>query len=215
MSKEDIVTRILDEKIVSILRVKDFDKVVPAAKSILKGGICVIEVSWNTPNALQCISDLSKIDGIITGAGTVTSDEMAQRSIEAGAEFVAAPISKKSVIETCHELDKPVFSGAFTPSEIYQAYEWGADVIKVFPAQVLSMNFIKAIKAPFPQIRLMPTGGITPDNIDKWFDLGADCVGIGSSFTKDDILENEEWGRLTRITKEFSNNIFHYKRNRD
>ena len=214
MTRNDIIARILEEKIISILRVQDFTKVIPASRAILEGGICIIEISLNTPNALQCISDLSKISGIIPGAGTVIDSDMAKSSIKAGAEFVVSPISKRSVIDACHDLDKPIFSGAFTPSEIYRAYEWGADVVKVFPAEVVGMNYIKAIKAPFPEIRLMPTGGVTPDNIDKWFDLGADCVGIGSKFTKTDILENEEWGRLTRIAKEFSANISHYTRNR-
>ena len=214
MNKNQILNQILEEKIISILRVVDSSKVVPASIAILQGGIRVIEVSLNTPNALECLSDLAKIEGIIPGAGTITNEEMAIKSIEAGAEFVVTPITKKEIILACDNLNKPVFSGAFTPSEIFQAHEWGADVVKIFPAETLGMNFIKALKAPFPKIRLMPTGGVTPDNIDKWFDMGADCVGIGSSFTKVDILENDEWGRLTGIAKVFCSNITHYKQNR-
>jgi 2-dehydro-3-deoxyphosphogluconate aldolase/(4S)-4-hydroxy-2-oxoglutarate aldolase len=111
-------------------------------------------------------------------------------------------------------LEKPVFSGAFTPGEIFQANEWGADVIKVFPAEVLGMKYIKAVLAPFPNIKLMPTGGVTPDNIDKWFDMGSVCVGVGGSFTNAEIISNEEWGRLSKIAREFSSNIVHYKENR-
>ena len=214
MDRNDILQSILKEKIVSILRVADSSKVIPASKAVLKGGIKAIEVSLNTPNAYDCIADLSKIDGIIIGVGTVTSKEMAIQSIEAGADFVMTPISKKEIIEISHEMGKPVFSGAFTPSEIYQAFEWGADVIKVFPAETLGMKYIKAVKAPFPDIKLMPTGGVTPDNIDQWFDMGACCVAIGSSFTKPDIIENSEWGRLTVIAREFTTNIAHYEENR-
>jgi len=214
MEKNDIVDQILGEKIVAILRLSDSDKIFPVSRAILNGGIKTIEISLNTPDAYKCISDLSKIEGVIPGVGTVTNKEMAIKSIEAGAEFVVTPITKKEIIETCHVLGKPVFSGAFTPSEIYQAHEWGADVIKVFPAETLGMKYIKAVKAPFPEIKLMPTGGVTPDNIDKWFDMGAVCVGVGGSFTKANIIENEEWGRLTGIAKEFSDNITHYKKNR-
>jgi len=214
MNKNNIVNQILEEKIVSIIRVPDATKVIPASIAILKGGIKTIEISLNTPNACECITDLSKVEGIIPGVGTVTNPEMAIKSIEAGAEFVVTPISKKEVIDICHAMGKPVFSGAFTPTEIYQAFEWGADVIKVFPAETLGMKYIKAVKAPFPEIKLMPTGGVTPDNIDKWFDMGAVCVGVGGSFTKADIIENEEWGRLTDIAREFSDSITHYKKNR-
>ncbi|MCG8309324.1 MAG: bifunctional 4-hydroxy-2-oxoglutarate aldolase/2-dehydro-3-deoxy-phosphogluconate aldolase [Cytophagales bacterium] len=214
MNKNQILAGIMEEKIVSILRVSDSSKVIPASLALLEGGIKVIEISLNTPKALVCMTKLARIDGIVPGAGTVTDKEMAIESIEAGAEFIVTPITRKDVINTCHDLGKPVFSGAFTPSEIFQAHEWGADVIKVFPAETLGMNYIKAVKAPFPDIKLMPTGGVTPDNIDKWLDMGANCVGVGSSFTKPDILDNEEWGRLTGIAKEFTSNIAHYKTNR-
>lgn len=214
MGREEILQEIIEEKIVSILRFHDDGKIIPTAEAILKGGIRVIEVSLNTPNAHDCISKLSKIPDVIAGIGTVTNKQQAVDAIEAGAMFVVSPISKKEIIDACHSMGKPIFSGAFTPSEIHQAHEWGADVVKVFPAEVLGMNYIKAVLTPFPDIKLMPTGGVTPDNIDKWFDIGAVCVGIGSSFTRKDIIENEEWGRLTGIARSFSNNIAHYRKNR-
>jgi len=211
MDRTEILNEILSGGIVAILRVKESDKVLPASKSILEGGITAIEVSMNTPNAIECIAELSKLVGIIPGVGTVTDKKTAVAAIEAGAQFVVTPITKKEIIDASHKLDKPIFSGAYTPGEIFQAHEWGADVVKIFPAETLGLKYIKAIKAPFPNIKLMPTGGVSPDNIDKWFDMGAECVGIGSSFTKEDIICNEEWGRLTKIAKEFSSNIEHYK----
>lgn len=214
MERIEILNEILEGGIVAILRVQNSDMVIPAAKCILVGGIRAIEVTMNTPNALQCISGLSKIKEIIPGVGTVTDPEMAVAAIQAGAEFVVTPISKKEIIDVCHKYNKPVFSGAFSPGEIYQAFEWGADVIKVFPAETLGMKYIKAVKAPFPQIKLMPTGGVTADNIDKWYDMGSSCVGVGSSFTNAEIINNEEWGRLTNIAREFTSNIEHYKANR-
>lgn len=215
MEREAILRAIIEEKIVSILRFHDDSKIIPTAQAILKGGIRVIEVSLNTPNTLDCIAELAKMDEILVGVGTVTTVDQARAAVDAGAQFVVSPISKKEIIDVGHSMGKPVFSGAFTPSEIYQAHEWGADVVKIFPAETLGMNYIKAILAPFPEIKLMPTGGVTPDNIDNWLDAGAACVGIGSRFTKKDILENEEWGRLSRIAENFANNIVHYRTNRN
>jgi 2-dehydro-3-deoxyphosphogluconate aldolase/(4S)-4-hydroxy-2-oxoglutarate aldolase len=212
MGRIQILNKILEGGIVAILRVESADKILPASKCIFDGGIRAIEVTMNTPNALDCISELSKIDGIIPGVGTVTDKQMATDAIEAGAEFVVTPITKKEIIDTCHRLDKPIFSGAFSPGEIYQAHEWQADVVKVFPAKILGIGYIKAVKGPFPELKLMPTGGVTPDNIDKWYDMGAVCVGVGGSFTNAEIINNEEWGRLTGIAKEFAINIEHYKR---
>jgi 2-dehydro-3-deoxyphosphogluconate aldolase/(4S)-4-hydroxy-2-oxoglutarate aldolase len=210
MNKAEILKKILEVKIVAILRSDDPAKILPSAKAILKGGIRAIEVSLNTPNAIECITEISRIEGILPGVGTVTDVEMTKKAIEAGAQFVVTPISKKEVIKVCHELDKPIFSGAFTPKEIYEAYEWGADIVKVFPAEILGPNYIKTIKTPFPKIKLMPTGGVNSNNIDQWFEMGADCVGIGGCFTRASIMKNEEWDRQTERAEYLVNNIMHY-----
>ena len=210
MNQQEILNKILEAKIVAILRVKDYQKVVPSALAILEGGVKAIEVSLNTPNTLSCISELSKIHGLLPGVGTVTTVQEVRDAVNAGAEFIVSPITKQDLIETSHELGKPIFSGAFTPGEIYQAYEWGADVVKVFPAETVGMRYIKAVKAPFPDIKLMPTGGVNASNIDQWFDMGADCVGIGSCFTKESIMANEDWPRQTARTKELVKNLEHF-----
>lgn len=214
MNKSEIVGKILEVGIVAILRMKDSEKVFPASLAILEGGIKSIEVSLNTPDAINCIKQIAGTNGILPGVGTVTSAKKAREAIHAGAEFVVTPITKKEIIDTCHELGKPVISGAFTPSEIYQAHEWGADLVKIFPAETLGMKYIKAIKAPFPRIKLMPTGGVNSANIDQWFEMGADCVGIGSCFTKVSIIENSDWHRLTARAKELVLNIRHYRETR-
>jgi 2-dehydro-3-deoxyphosphogluconate aldolase/(4S)-4-hydroxy-2-oxoglutarate aldolase len=211
MNKNQILEKILESGIIAILRVDDPAIVVPAAEAILAGGIHAIEVAMNSPDALNSIGRIKNIPGIIPGAGTITNADMAREAIEAGAEYLVSPISTKEIIDTCHKMDKPIFSGAFTPGEIFQAYSWGADVVKVFPAELLGMKYIRAIRGPFRDIKLMPTGGVTPENIDKWFETGAVCVGVGGSFTKSDLIENEEWGRLTEIAREFTSNIEHYR----
>ncbi len=214
MSKTEILNKILEDGIVAILRMNSAEKVIPAAKSIFKGGIRAIEVTINTPNALDSIAELAKIKGIIPGVGTVTDADMAISAIQAGAEFVVTPITKKEIIDVCISMGKPVFSGAFSPGEIFQAHEWGADIIKVFPAEQLGAKYIKAVKGPFPQIKLMPTGGVSTDNVGSWYDAGAVCLGVGGSFTKPDIMENDDWEQIENIARKFSESIKHYKANR-
>jgi 2-dehydro-3-deoxyphosphogluconate aldolase/(4S)-4-hydroxy-2-oxoglutarate aldolase len=210
MERHEILRKIFKVKIVAILRSHSPEVIFPSARAILEGGINAIEVSLNTPDTIACIHDLTKIPGIIPGIGTVTNADMAIKGIEAGAQFVVTPISKKEVIDVCHEFGKPVFSGAFTPWEIFQAYEWGADVVKVFPAETLGMKYIKQIKTPFPEIKIMPTGGVNVDNIDQWFDMGADCVGVGGSFTKPAIIQNHEWEQQSELAREMVTNIQHF-----
>ena len=117
MDRNEILRSILEEKIITILRLRDTNKVLPTAEAILKGGIRVIEVSLNTPDALDRIADISRLESSITGVGTVTSKEMVIKAIEAGAQFVVSPITTKEIIDTSHEMGKPIFSGAFTPTE--------------------------------------------------------------------------------------------------
>lgn len=210
MEKEDILQSILAEGLVAIIRLKAADKISPVARAIARGGLHHIEVSLNTPDAIEGIRQLAAEGSIVAGAGTVTTAAEAEAVIRAGAQFVVTPISKKEIIDTCHDMGKPIFSGAFSPAEIYQAHHWGADIIKVFPAGTLGMHYLKAVKAPFPDLKLMPTGGVTAENIDQWFEMGADCVGVGGSFTHDDIVNFEEWTRLEQIARKFKANLSHF-----
>ena len=210
MEKKEVLIKIFQKKIIAILRMDDPYKVLPTAQAIKKGGISAIEVSLNTPNALECIKELSQLEGLIIGAGTVTNEDMVYKTVAAGAQYVISPICSKEIIDAAHDLDRPVIAGGYTPTEIYQAMEWGADMVKVFPAFSLGMSYITALKAPFPDIKLMPTGGVTADNIDQWFDAGADCVGVGACFTNKAILKNKYWSRQTTTARELVMNIGHY-----
>ena len=210
MSRIEILENILESKIVAILRAEDSQKIIPSAKAIVEGGVNTVEVSLNTPNALECIHEISTIPGIIPGVGTVTAAAQVHEAVKAGAQFIVSPITKLEIIEACHALDKPVFSGALTPTEVHQASDWGADVIKIFPAELFGMKYIKALKTPFPELKLMPTGGINAGNIDQWFDHGADCVGIGTCFTMNSIMANEDWDLQTARAKDLVKNIKHF-----
>jgi 2-dehydro-3-deoxyphosphogluconate aldolase/(4S)-4-hydroxy-2-oxoglutarate aldolase len=135
------------------------------------------------PRALELIAQLAPAlpDGFLLGAGTVLDDETAHRAICAGAQFVVGPVLRPDVIEACHRHDVPAFPGCFTPTEIFTAWEAGADIVKLFPATTLGPGFIKDVHAPLPQVKLMPTGGVTLDNAAAWIKAGAVAIGIGSA----------------------------------
>lgn len=162
-------------------------------------GFTTIEITMNTSDAEQMISDAIKKHGssLNVGAGTVCSLMDLERALNAGANFIVTPVVVKDVITRCMELDMPVFPGAFTPTEIFDAWSLGASMIKVFPASTLGPEFIKSIKAPFPQIKLMPTGGITKDSLSAFKKSGADAFGIGSPLFPESILQKQDWGLFT------------------
>jgi 2-dehydro-3-deoxyphosphogluconate aldolase/(4S)-4-hydroxy-2-oxoglutarate aldolase len=143
----------------------------------------------------------------------VLDSETARLALIAGAKFIVTPVSRKEVIETAHRYDAPIFSGAFSPGEILTAFEQGADVIKVFPAEVLGIPYLKAVLAPMPQLRLMPTGGVTVDNVSDWLRAGACAVGVGSSLLDKKALEAGDFTAITARAEAFIRRIEATKNN--
>lgn len=135
------------------------------------------------PRAIDAIRSVASSlpEGLLLGAGTVLDANTAHRVIDAGARFVVAPVFDPDTIRACHERDVPVMPGCFTPTEMLRAWQLGADVIKVFPATSLGPGYLKDVRAPLPQLKLMPTGGVTPANAGEWIKAGAVAVGIGSA----------------------------------
>ena len=183
MKREEIVERIIESKVVAIIRMDKSDKVISVAEAMIEGGIVSLEVTMTTPNALKIIKELSDNFGsdVLIGVGSVVDAEIAIKAIEAGAKYIISPIFKRAIIETSHKLDVPAIPGCYTPTEIYSAQEACADIVKVFPADQLGTNYIKAIKAPMPQLQVMPTGGVTLTNAGEWINAGACAVAVGSS----------------------------------
>jgi 2-dehydro-3-deoxyphosphogluconate aldolase/(4S)-4-hydroxy-2-oxoglutarate aldolase len=134
---------------------------------------------------------------ILFGAGTVTDAATARAVIDAGAQYIVSPVFRREVIDVCHERGIAVAPGCFTPTEILDAHEYGADVVKVFPATALGPSYIKDIRAPLPQVRLMPTGGVTLDNAGDWIRAGAVAVGVGSALLDNQAIAE---GRLEVLT---------------
>jgi len=199
MDRKIILEGILKRKAVAVIRVKEPDKLKKVIEAIHAGGVSVAEITMTVPNAIQLIEKMNEElnDEIIIGVGSVLNAAVAESAIKAGAKYVVSPILKKEIIDTAHKFNVPAMPGCFTPTEIQYAFELGADIIKVFPADVVGMEFFKAILAPMPHLKLMPTGGVTLTNAGKWLNAGACAVGIGSALLDKDAIKSENYSKLT------------------
>jgi len=180
-TKQESFQLIADTGAMAIIRISDREKVVPIFDALKDGGVRCIEITMSTPNAIEAIAEVSKkvSKDMLLGVGTVLDPETARAAILAGAEFVVAPTTNFDVIRLCQRYDKVVVPGAYTPTEILAAWEAGADMVKVFPADAGGPGYIKAIKGPLPQIELVPTGGVSVENAAAFIQAGAVAVGIG------------------------------------
>jgi 2-dehydro-3-deoxyphosphogluconate aldolase/(4S)-4-hydroxy-2-oxoglutarate aldolase len=169
--------------VVAVIRLKDAARLRAVVDAIGEGGIRALEVTMTVPGAVEAIRQLAPAlpDGFLLGAGTVVDVDTAVRTITAGAQFVVGPVFRRAIIEVCHERDVPALPGCFTPTEILEAWDAGADIVKVFPATPLGPGFFKDLRGPLPHIKLMPTGGVTIDNAGDWIRAGAVAVGIGTA----------------------------------
>jgi len=203
MSKKLILDEIFKRKAVAVLRVKEEDKLKKVIEAIDAGGVSVAEITMTVPNAIKLIEKMSNEldEHIIIGVGSVLSKEVAEDAIKAGAKYVVSPILKKEIIEMAQKYDVPVMPGCFTPTEIYSAFEMGADIVKVFPADIVGMPFFKAILAPMPHLKLMPTGGVSLTNAGDWLKAGACAVGIGSALLDNIAIKEENYLKLTENAK--------------
>jgi 2-dehydro-3-deoxyphosphogluconate aldolase/(4S)-4-hydroxy-2-oxoglutarate aldolase len=191
--------------VVAIMRAKSSEQLLHAADAIRAGGVRVIEVTMTTPGALSVIEQAVARYGqdLLFGAGTVLDAESARAAILAGAQFIVAPTFSVPLIETCRRYSIPVMPGAFTPTEILTAWESGADMVKVFPASFGGPALIKAIKAPLPQIDLVPVGGVDLDTTADLIRAGAAAVGVGSALIDRKLLEAKDFATLTDRARRF------------
>jgi 2-dehydro-3-deoxyphosphogluconate aldolase/(4S)-4-hydroxy-2-oxoglutarate aldolase len=169
--------------VVAVIRLKDPAKLQASIDAMAEGGVRALEVTMTVPGAVELIRGLARAlpSGFLLGAGTVTDATTARAVIDAGASFVVGPVFRPEVIAACHERDVPVMPGCFSPTEILAAHDAGADIVKLFPATMLGPQFVRDVRAPLPQVKLMPTGGVTLDNASEWIRAGAVAVGLGSA----------------------------------
>ena len=188
MDKDKILAKIEESGVVPVVRAKNAEQAVKISEAVKKGGIRVIEITMTVPGAIDVIKELTEKyredPDIIFGAGSVLDGETTRTAILAGAEFIVGPALNEEMIKVANRYQKPVIPGAMTPSEVVRAMEAGADVVKIFPAALFGPKIIKAIKGPIPQARLLPTGGVSHDNVKEWFKAGSFAVGAGSAIVK-------------------------------
>lgn len=205
MSKESDLQRVLDLGLVAIIRAPSGDQLVDVAEALYRGGIDVIEVTFTVPGALDIIKQLKEAvgDRVLLGAGTVLDAETARAAILAGAEFIVTPTVNTDVIKLCQRYSKVIMAGAFTPTEILTAWESGADIVKVFPADVSGPSYLKAVHGPLPQVRLLPTGGVNLDTLSSFVDAGACAVGLGGALVEKKALAEGNMQRVEEQAKAF------------
>lgn len=205
MSRHADLDRVLKTGMVAIIRASSGEQLVNVARALYEGGIDVIEVTFTVPNAVEVLEAVHKDLGkkILLGAGTVLDPETARTAFLAGAQFLVSPTVNLDVIKMSNRYDKLCMTGAYTPTEILTAWEAGADVVKVFPAEIGGPPYLKAIKGPLPQVRLMPTGGVNLETMHDFLKAGACAVGLGSSLVEKDAVEKGDFARIRSLAGQY------------
>ncbi|SEK43510.1 bifunctional 2-keto-4-hydroxyglutarate aldolase/2-keto-3-deoxy-6-phosphogluconate aldolase [Paenibacillus sp. OK003] len=196
---------IAETGIVLIIRSDDEEEAISVAEAAIAGGIRALEITMSVPGALDVIKVLSRkyaSQGILIGAGTILDGETARAAILAGAQMLVSPQLNPEMIKVANRYQAVTVSGAFTAKEIVESLEAGADIVKLFPAESVGPQYVKAISAPLPQAAIAPTGGVTPQNVHEWLDAGCVGVGVGSYITKA-AKGNGDYGRVTKAAEEF------------
>jgi 2-dehydro-3-deoxyphosphogluconate aldolase/(4S)-4-hydroxy-2-oxoglutarate aldolase len=209
MSRHSDLTRVLNSGIVAIIRSQSSEQLVEVAKALYEGGVDVLEVTFTVPKVLNIIAEVKKALGnkVLLGAGTVLDTETARAAILAGAEFIVSPAVNVDVIRLCNRYDKLIMPGAFTPTEIITAWDAGADVVKVFPADFVGPQYLKAIHGPLPQVRLMPTGGVNLDTIHDFLKAGACAVGLGGALVEPKAVAANDMARIKSLAGQYVESV--------
>jgi 2-dehydro-3-deoxyphosphogluconate aldolase/(4S)-4-hydroxy-2-oxoglutarate aldolase len=204
MSKVEDLKRIEETGIVAVVRAENAEKALKITEAVKAGGIDAIEITMTVPGALDVIKQLTdeySRDEILIGAGSVLDAETARACILAGAEYIVSPSLDEETIAMCNRYQKAVMPGAMSVTEVVKAMKFGADIVKIFPATLFGPKIIKAVKGPLPQAPLMPTGGVSLDNVKDWIKAGSLAVGVGSSLSKG--AKTGDYEQVTETAKEF------------
>jgi 2-dehydro-3-deoxyphosphogluconate aldolase/(4S)-4-hydroxy-2-oxoglutarate aldolase len=196
----EILTTLLEEKIVAIVRLDSGTQLIDVSEALVAGGISVIEFTCSTPGALEMMKEASAHfgDRVLLGAGTVLDPETARTAILAGANFIVTPYVNLATIEVCKRYGKPIVAGAMTPTEIMSVWDAGADLVKVFPASAIGgPDYIRAVLAPLPQLRLVPTGGVSAVNAAQYLKAGAVIVAVGGNLVDKKAVAQADWAAIT------------------
>ena len=192
------VDRLLNTRIIAVVRLERYDKALAVAEALLEGGISAIEFTLTGSGALEAIAGARTAlgDTAQIGVGTVLTPDAAEAAIAAGAQFVVTPAVRPAVVAVCRARGVACLCGALTPTEVLAAHESGADMIKIFPARVFGPQYLRDLLAPLPGLRLVPTGGIDAGNARAYLDAGAVAVGIGGKLVAAEVVASGDWARI-------------------
>jgi len=192
--------------IIPVIRAASADAALAVVEALVQAGLRVAEITMTVPNAIDAIASVEKRFGgeVLVGAGTVTDAETVRRAVDAGAEFIVSPCLVPEVIDAARRAEVAVLPGALTPTEVFEAFRLGGDMVKVFPAQsVGGAAYLRALRGPFPDIPFVPTGGVTLDNVREMFDAGAVAVGVGSELVSKDALARGDYDAIGALAARF------------
>lgn len=209
MDTRNVLHTIEESGVIAIMRAQSSDQLLQAADAIRVGGVQAIEVTMTTPRALEVISEARRRydSEVVFGAGTVLDPETGRAAILAGAQFVVAPTLNLALIDLCRRYSVPVIPGAYTPTEALTAWEAGADIVKIFPADVGGPSYLRAIRAPLPQLKLCPVGGVDLDTAADFIRSGAACLGVGSALVNQKLLDAGDFDGLTLRARQFRQEV--------
>ena len=193
--------RLMQCGVVAVIRAPDPGLVPELGAALLAGGVTALEVTTSTPNFAAAIRATRAALGnqVLIGAGTLLHPAQCDEAIDAGAEFAVSPVFRPTLIPGCHAAGVPMLLGAFTPTEAQAVHDSGADFVKLFPAEVLGLKFIRGLRAPLPHLRLVPTGGVDATNAGEFRKAGCVAVGVGGSLVKPELMQSRDWPALTAL----------------
>jgi 2-dehydro-3-deoxyphosphogluconate aldolase/(4S)-4-hydroxy-2-oxoglutarate aldolase len=189
-----------------VIRAPSADAALAVVEALVQAGLTVAEITMTVPNAIDAIASVARrfADQVVVGAGTVTDADTARRAVDAGADFIVTPCLVPEVIDAARRADIAVLPGALTPTEVLNAFRLGGDMVKVFPAQsVGGAAYLRALRGPFPEIPLVPTGGVTLENVREMFGAGAVAIGVGSELISRDALARRDYAAIGALASQF------------
>ena len=205
MPKPDDLNRVIESGIVAVIRADRGELLADVAEALVAGGVAVMEVTFTVPSAHRVLEKVAQRlgDRILLGAGTVLDPETARIAMLSGAEFIVSPSTNLDVIATCRRYDKLVMPGALTPTEVVAAWQAGADIVKIFPSDLGGPAYLKALRAPLPQVRMLPTGGVNLDTAADFIRAGACALGVGGSLVETKAVQSGDLGRIESLARQF------------
>lgn len=208
-SRAEITSFIEHCGVVAIIRMQDPSALRGVVDALAEGGVRALEVTMTVPRAIELIAEIAPtLPGeFVLGAGTILDAESARRAIAAGARFIVSPVYRPEVIAMGHQHDVPVLPGCLSPTEILSAWDAGADIVKVFPATSVGPGYVKDIRGPLPQVKLMPTGGVSIDNVGDWLKAGAVAVGVGSALLDSKALAARDYKPIAENARRMVANV--------